>query len=224
MTADFGYDLPTTGAIGDYVWEDINGDGIQDVTEEGIGNVTLRLWQDVNSDGILQPITDTMRATTTTDADGGYIFPHLPPGKYIVEVTDTNGILTGAAMQPTSGPQSRLSPYPVTLSAGEIERDVDFGYRTPPIAGRASVGDTVWWDPNQNGVRDPGEAGIPGVTVQLKSAGPDGLFYTPDDLAFGFDVNGHQRRIPDHQCATRRVLCGCGGRHPTWRHRLAGRA
>ena len=135
MTADFGYKLPKPGAIGDYVWEDVNGDGIQDVTEEGIGNVTLRLWQDVNGDGVIQPITDQLSATTTTDADGGYIFPNLPPGKYIVEVTDANGILTGAAMTPTSGPQSRLSPYPVTLLAGEIERDVDFGYRTPADSG-----------------------------------------------------------------------------------------
>ena len=51
-TADFGYTQP--GAIGDYVWYDANGDGIQDVFEPGIGNVTLKLYRD-NGDNVFNP-------------------------------------------------------------------------------------------------------------------------------------------------------------------------
>ena len=163
------------------MWYDANNDGIQDVTENGIGNVTVQLRRDTNGDGVYE----TLVGTTTTGANGGYIFTDLPPGDYQVVVTDTNGMLTG--YQPTSGPQSQISPYEFTLFPGEIYRDADFGYYQPPN-GLAIIGDTVWWDPNQNGDRDPGEAGIPGVTVQLKTLGPDGLPETGDEIIVGSTV------------------------------------
>ena len=39
---NFGYDSPT-GAIGDRVWFDVDGDGVQDAGEDGISGVTLEL-------------------------------------------------------------------------------------------------------------------------------------------------------------------------------------
>ena len=62
QTADFGYILPGA-AIGDYVWYDTDGDALQDVGEPGLGNVTLALYRNGQ---VLQ--------TTTTDANGGYLF------------------------------------------------------------------------------------------------------------------------------------------------------
>lgn len=70
----------------------------------------------------------------------------------------------------------------------------------PPV----EIGNRVWFDLNQNGIQDPGEAPIAGVTVRLydaagnvvattttnaegvyffSSAGPDGIAFTSDDLA-----------------------------------------
>lgn len=54
----------------------------------------------------------------------------------------------------------------------------DFSY-----TGSGSIGDLVWHDRNANGVVDPGEGGIPGVTVTATWAGPDGVLGTPDDIA-----------------------------------------
>ena len=157
MTADFGYILPGA-AIGDYVWYDADGDALQDVTEPGIGNVTLALYRNGQ---VVQ--------TTTTDANGGYLFTGLVAGTYTVTVTDLNGVLAGYTH--VVGPQSQPSPTgPIVLGPTDIYRDADFGYRQVPTPGTAVVGDTVWWDNNQNGVRDPGELGIPGVTVQLKNS------------------------------------------------------
>ena len=56
--------------------------------------------------------------------------------------------------------------------------DVDFGYRRVPTTGTAVIGDTVWWDTNQNGVQDPGEAGIAGVPVTLTT--PSGTVISDD--------------------------------------------
>ncbi|MDQ1301130.1 MAG: hypothetical protein QG637_1051, partial [Chloroflexota bacterium] len=58
------------GAIGDYVWYDADSDGIEDVAEPGIANVTLRLYKDTGN-GSFDLLSDTLVATTTTDADGG---------------------------------------------------------------------------------------------------------------------------------------------------------
>jgi hypothetical protein len=44
-TNDAGF-YRTTAAIGDFVWEDIDGDGVQDAGEPGIENVTVTLQDD----------------------------------------------------------------------------------------------------------------------------------------------------------------------------------
>ncbi|NOZ49532.1 MAG: hypothetical protein GXP37_05700 [Chloroflexi bacterium] len=176
-----------TGAIGDYLWYDSNEDGIQDITESGIANVTLELWLDNDGSGVINPITDTLVSTTATGADGGYIFKNLSSGDYLVDVTDTKGILAGYNL--TSGPQSQPVPFAYSLAADEIVRDADFGYVLPTGPGTAVVGDTVWYDPNQNGVRDPGETGIPGVTLALKDFGTDGIPGNGDDNVITIDIS-----------------------------------
>ena len=62
-------------SIGDFVWEDLDADGIQDAGEPGIENVTVELK---DTDG-------NVLATTTTDAAGNYLFADLDPGEYKVE-------------------------------------------------------------------------------------------------------------------------------------------
>ncbi len=160
-TADFGYIRPA--AIGDYVWYDTDADGIQDVGEPGIGNVTIRLYRD-NGNGVLEVGVDQVIGDRTTGADGGYLFTDLTPGTYFVDVTDTQGMLGGLIH--TLGPQSKPDPFgPVALAAGETYRDADFGYVQQPTPGKAIIGDTVWYDGDGDGVRDPGEPGIPGIQV-----------------------------------------------------------
>lgn len=156
LTWDAG--LVPAGAIGDFVWYDANKDGIQDVGEPGIANVTLDLYLD----GVLI-------ATTTTDADGGYLFPALPPGNYTVDVTDQWGRLDGLIQ--IAGNQARTDPVDVVLELGQIYKDADFGYVRDLPPGDALIGDTVWYDGNGDGIQQPSEPGIPGVTVCATPAG-----------------------------------------------------
>ncbi|MEJ5197516.1 MAG: SdrD B-like domain-containing protein, partial [Anaerolineae bacterium] len=58
-------------AIGDYIWYDADGDGIEDVGEPGIANVQLALYRDDDGSGTISA-GDTLVATTVTGADGGY--------------------------------------------------------------------------------------------------------------------------------------------------------
>lgn len=63
------------GSIGDFVWFDADGDGLQDAVESGITGATVRLHR--SGGGLI--------ATTLTGAGGKYLFSGLEAGKYLVE-------------------------------------------------------------------------------------------------------------------------------------------
>ncbi len=56
--------------IGNRIWDDANGNGVQDPGENGISGVAVELWQDTNGDGTV----DTQVGTVNTDANGNYVF------------------------------------------------------------------------------------------------------------------------------------------------------
>jgi hypothetical protein len=182
---DAGVKNDPKGAIGDFVWNDLNKDGIQDAGEPGIPGVTMQLY-DPGPDGVPGGGDDVLKATTTTDASGYYIFPGLDPAKYFVVATPPAGY--------------SLSPKDVTAgNPGGDSKDSDFGAGAAPYAGKLvspvktlrpvaggvtrdmtidlglfnstnnlnSLGDKVWNDINNNGILDGTEAGVPNITVRL---------------------------------------------------------
>jgi hypothetical protein len=91
--------------------------------------------------------------------------------------------------------------YPVTIGGAQPLENLtaDFGYNYNPTAcvdnpavscndKTAALGDRVWIDVDGDGAQDPEEVGVRGVTVQLFTAGPDGIFGTGDDVAGPTDV------------------------------------
>jgi hypothetical protein len=52
ITMDFGYRPLGYGSIGDYVWKDMNGNGLQDPSEIGIPGVQVSLYADTNGNGV----------------------------------------------------------------------------------------------------------------------------------------------------------------------------
>jgi len=153
--ADFGY-LQQSASIGDFVWSDLNGDGVQDAGEPGIDGVTLDLIDDTNGNG-LADVGEPVLATTTTTGGGAYDFNGYAAGDYLVALTDTADVLAGFAQ--TGGTPTDA----VQLTAGQDFDDADFGY----LQIDASVGDVVWNDLDGDGVQDGGEPGIDGVTLDL---------------------------------------------------------
>ena len=144
--------------IGDFVWYDTDGDGVQGAAEFGLGGVTLALWSDMDGN------PGTKLATTTTDVNGKYIFSGLLPGSYFVQVTDQDGVLNGLTLM--TGPQSKTNPFgPITVAQNQTVADADFGYVLRPGTGQAAITNGVWNDINGNGVWNAGEPGIAGVQV-----------------------------------------------------------
>ncbi len=151
--------IQAAGSIGDYVWNDSNGNGLQDEPPSAaLAGVGLRLYAD-DGDAVFEPGgDDTLVATTATAADGTYRFDNLPPGSYWVDVDEST--LTGFTLIP--GSQSGPEPHRVVLGPNQAYDEADFGY-----AGRGSISGVVFFDWDQNGVQGLGEAGIPGVEVCL---------------------------------------------------------
>ncbi|MCB1257396.1 MAG: carboxypeptidase regulatory-like domain-containing protein [Microthrixaceae bacterium] len=78
-TLDFGF-VTKTYAVGDYVWIDTNKNGIQDSGEKPLAGVKVEL---LNAAG-------SVLATTSTDANGRYVFDNLEAGTYKVRFTLTD--------------------------------------------------------------------------------------------------------------------------------------
>jgi hypothetical protein len=156
-------------SLGDYVWFDQNSDGIQDEGEPGIEGATVRLY-DAN---------DNLLKTTTTDANGYYLFDGLTPGGYYVIFAPPDN--AAFAYSPTSqhsgqNPALDSDAHPdtgrtqtVTLNWGDSYLDLDAGY-----VAKASLGDYVWFEQIIDGIQGAGEPGIPGVSVTLYRG--DGTF------------------------------------------------
>jgi hypothetical protein len=119
-------------ALGDYVWHDLNANGIQDEVGTGIAGATVNLVRDLNSDGIIT--ANEILATTTTDATGYYEFKGLTPGlTYQVQFVKPTGYDAVSPRQSDSSTTSDVNSdglvsNVVVLAPGEFNPTIDSGF------------------------------------------------------------------------------------------------
>lgn len=156
LDVDWGY--RGTAALGDYVWVDLNRDGVQDATEEPIAGVVVYL--DLDTDGV----RDATEPFATTASNGLYSIGGLGAGSYLARV-DTNTLPAGVLQTYDLDGLATAHRASVTLTTGQVRTDVDFGY-----VGNAAIGNYVWLDEDSDGIQDVGERGIPQVRINLYSS------------------------------------------------------
>ena len=157
-------------SIGNKVWNDMNGDGLQDAGEPGMPNITATLVDEDGNDLDQQ----------LTDADGMYLFEGLPPGNYAVKFDiPEEFVFTPPAKLSTditSAADGSLAYDDVTsdvnvdtgvtntvmLQSGDANLSFDAGIFIP-----VSIGGFTWHDLNANGIQEEGEPGLQGSTVTL---------------------------------------------------------
>jgi 6-phosphogluconolactonase (cycloisomerase 2 family) len=141
---DFGNYRPVS--ISGLKFSDHNGDGVRDPGDEGLDGWTIEL---------VDPATDNVIDTRTTSGGGFYSFEDIIPGDYEVhEVLRFGWVQT----HPSQG------SHFLTLASGDVAAEnIDFGNYTVSdmIAGQ------LWNDLNADGVKDAGEPGLDGWTVEL---------------------------------------------------------
>jgi hypothetical protein len=141
--------LATSGEVEDYamatlgnrVWHDLDGNGIQDAGEPGAPNVLVRLF-----DGSGNPVlnADGEPVTTRTDLSGSYEFHGLAPGNYQVEFVAPGGyVITQQGQGGNPALDSDADPVTgrsatFTLAPAQVETDTDAG-----LVRAASIGSRV---------------------------------------------------------------------------------
>lgn len=199
LDADFGISTEADGSIGDTVWIDADENGVVDSGEELLAAVPVALWRDVDDGGTLGA-GDFLITSTTTDADGNYLFEALPAGDYLVVVDESASVTTPFGATTTIAAALDLvagsNPRPIALVIGEHRSDADFGY---DWAG--SIGDFAWYDKDGDGIQDgPSvgcvnsnpiqECGAPSMTATLlHDANANGIF-DPSDTILAADEAG----------------------------------
>jgi len=162
---------PVTGSISNFVWHDLNANGIQESGESGIKGVTVKLY---NGAGALV-------GTTVTSSTGEYKFSNLAAGNYKVQVVTPSGYTVtkqnaGSNDAVDSDIASNGYTATINLSAGENDTSVDAG-----LYKKACIGDRVWEDMDHDGIQDSGEKGIGGITVWLIDGNGNWLQSTKTD-------------------------------------------
>lgn len=159
---NFAYRPSGALSLGDSLYVDWNGNGVQDAGEPGIANVDVLLYEDTDGNGVADPGVDALISTTVTNSSGVYGFTGLPAARYVVEVNTLDPQFPANVIQIQDFDGTRDSRAVVNLVASLAT--VDFGYKPQ---GAGSIGDTVFRDLDGDGVKDPIEPGISNVTVTL---------------------------------------------------------
>jgi PKD repeat protein len=194
-TIDAGYKT-NIGSLGNYVWFDANGNGLQDEpAANGINGVKVYLYKSIA--GVFTKVDSTITANNGANP-GYYNFPNLGSGNYQVEfpLVTSAGSLTIANQTAktdgnsdadlTTGKSATVVINTQSTDALDVNNPtIDAGYR--PVG---SLGNYVWYDSNNNGIKDePATNGINGVTVKLLKDDGTGNFVlfatttTADSLA-----------------------------------------
>lgn len=123
---------PAQCTICDFVWKDLDHDGIQDVGEPGFSGVAVNLYDSLGS----------FVATTTTNGNGLYHFT-VDPGRYYLEFVPPSGYVltlqdqgTDDARDSDANPATHKTAI-FTVTSGQIDSTQDAGmYSTPaPVGG-----------------------------------------------------------------------------------------
>jgi uncharacterized repeat protein (TIGR01451 family) len=182
--------------IGNRIWTDANGNGIQDPGELPLGSVIVSLQ------------TPTGTLTTQTDGSGNYYFSNLRPNTaYTISVAPGQGALNGGLLtQANANGQTNNNAitdmrdsdaalvggtptiYYTTGTAGQNNHSLDIGFNQNQLV---NLGDRVWFDTNNDGVIGGSEPGVDAVAVQLyQDTNGDGVFSAGDTFIRSTSTGG----------------------------------
>ena len=171
-----GYLAP--GTITTFVWDDQDGDGIQDSGEPGLSGRSVSLR---NSGG-------SQLQAATTDANGIAVFTNVALGTtYHLRYTVPSGNSITVANQGTDdaldSDAGQASPFRTPdfslTQSGQNYTLMDCGMWTP-----GTVTTFVWDDQDADGIQDSGEPGLSGRSVSLRNSGGSQIGSATTD-AFG---------------------------------------
>jgi hypothetical protein len=185
---------PTPINVGNFVWDDVDGDGNQDAGEPGMSGITVQLWNSAKNDLIDSAITSaTGIYSVTAPLPGDYRIRVLlpsPSDQFSPKNMAGGDDLKDSDVNPSGADFGFTDIYTfgsnlisiTTIDAGIIRYRTPTPTRTPtPI----NVGNLVWNDLDGDGNQDAGEPGLGGITVQLWNSAKTQLIHSAVTNASG---------------------------------------
>lgn len=168
-------------SLGDYVWNDKNKDGLQDVDETPVENVRVYLQRKTPDQDFW-----TVQSEALTDGKGLYRFDHLEGSTYTgiqYRIVFDLSPFTKLTIPLNGDKQLDSNALPAYLSGWGFPTDIiELGYADEDMSWDAgivetsgSIGDYVWFDTNRNGIQDETGTGIANVRVVLERNDRDEL-------------------------------------------------
>jgi uncharacterized repeat protein (TIGR01451 family) len=168
-TYDVG--LIRLASTGNYVWNDKDGNGVQDITETGIQNVNVTVYN---------ASAKTAVKSAVTNASGFYSISGLMPGDYYMKfdlpvgwIQTTPNVSNDnfdSDVDQTNGVNTTASTH---LNPGEYDQTLDAGYYKC-----AKISGYTWLDDDMDGKFDPEEKGINGLNIYLIDAMTGAVVFT----------------------------------------------
>ncbi len=169
--SDAAFGFTPTGSVGDFVWDDLDGDGLQDPNEPGLPDVEINVFRVDPETG--EPSQEPVH-TVTTDSDGAFEVDDLPPGEFIVDVETPAG--TDPSPKDQGGDDTLDSDIKpdgrtdvIQILAGEKRADVDAGFVTPSSGSDAAS--DLGTPPNELAFTGSNLKTLMGVSTMLILAG-----------------------------------------------------
>lgn len=172
-------DVMVSPSYGDFVWNDVNKDGIFNIGESGLDNVTVHLYKDMG-DGINDPANDSLAFTTITLTGGQYLASGLIPGKdyyAVVYLPPTYYLSPANVGLDNFDSEATLSTFngyqvgilPITrVNDNQAQLTWDIGLYQDD---KSAIGNYVWFDKNQDGMQtESSSLGLNGIKVFLYDA------------------------------------------------------
>jgi len=174
---------PNIFVVGDFVFEDLNGNGIQESGENGINGIMISLYPDNNSDGEADDINSPLGVTVSAsgpDGNGQYGF-NVAAGKYLLIANDLADYTITSSNQGNDSTidndyNSNASTGTIEVEEGNTRNDIDLGlFRLGSLSGVA------FNDANADGVQQNSEDGINNIIVNLyRDDNQDGVADDPN--------------------------------------------
>ncbi|MBK8566619.1 MAG: T9SS type A sorting domain-containing protein [Saprospiraceae bacterium] len=180
-TATAAFNLQNPAKLGDFVWHDLNQNGVQDGNEPGLDSVKVHL--------IGATFTGTqVHLVTYSNANGLYVFDGLGGGVYQIKCDLPSIHLFSPANVGNDNTDSDINPADsltalFNLPNGTFQSNWDIGLIE--LDEKINIGDFVWYDTDRDGIQDLQEQGLANFTVRLYSMPGNTLVSTKVTNSFG---------------------------------------
>ena len=123
---------PGAVKVGNFVWRDRNGDGLQGPVDKGVRGAVLSIR--TASGDVVYDVNGNLVRAQTTKKDGKYLFTNLPVGQYVVSIIYPASSRETVANKPNRARNSSTRrAKSLVLVAGQSDLALDFGVVCTPV-------------------------------------------------------------------------------------------